>query len=126
MSKNKDYTKYSREIKNADEPVETKDVYIVTEPVETKDVHIVTEPVAEEVVNEPKCIEPLPPKSGHVTECIKLNVRKEPSTNAEVIGTVNRGDSLIIDPSPFGDFYKVITPYGVEGYCMKKFVYVND
>lgn len=122
MSKNKDYTKYSREVKTTtDEVVEVKvDDVINTEAV-------ITEPVvAEEVVNESKHIEPLPPKSGHVTECIKLNVRKDPSPNAEVIGTVNRGDSLIIDPSPFGDFYKVLTPYGIEGYCMKRFVYIND
>ena len=118
MSKNKDYTKYSREV------IEVKDEVNI-EPNAVKEV--IAEPVVvEEVVNESKTIEPLPPKTGHVTECIKLNVRKEPSPNAEVIGTVNRGDSLIIDPSPFGDFYKVITPYGVEGYCMKKFVYIND
>ena len=121
MSKNKDYTKYSRENKTA-----TVTNASTEEVVEVKDENI-AEPVAvEEVVNETKHIEPLLPKSGHVTECIKLNVRKEPNPNAEVIGTVNRGDSLIIDPSPFGDFYKVITPYGVEGYCMKKFVYIND
>ena len=115
MSKNKDYTKYSRETKAAtDEVIEVKE-------------EVVTEPIAvEEVTNESKRIEPLPPKTGHVTECAKLNVRKDPSPNAEVIGTVNRGDSLIIVPSPFGDFYKAITPYGVEGYCMKKFVYIND
>ena len=126
MSKNKDYTKYSRENKTAnvtnastEEVVEVKDDIVAEE--------VIVEPAAvEEVVNESKHIEPLPHKSGHVTECIKLNVRKNPSPNAEVIGTVNRGDSLIIDPSPFGDFYKVITPYGVEGYCMKKFVYIND
>lgn len=118
MSKNKDYTRYSRENKTVTDTdasvVEVKEE-VVTEPVEV-----------EEIVNETKIIEPLPPKSGHVTECIKLNVRKYPNSDAEVIGTVNRGDSLIIDPSPFGDFYKVITPYGVEGYCMKKFVYIND
>lgn len=114
MSKNKDYTKYSRENKTVTEPVVVEEV-VATEPV-----------VAEEFAKESKVIDPLPPKSGHVTECIKLNVRKEPNPNAEVIGTVNRGDSLIIDPSPFGDFYKVIIPYGVEGYCMKKFVYIND
>ena len=115
MSKNKDYTKYSREVKTTVDINPSMVEEVTTEPV-----------VVEEVVNETKHIEPLPPKTGHVTECVKLNVRKDPSPNAEVIGTVNRGDSLIIDPSPFGDFYKVITPYGVEGYCMKKFVYIND
>lgn len=126
MSKNKDYTKYSREIKTATVTnAPTEEVVEVKDEVDTEEV--IVEPTAvEEVVSESKHIEPLPPKSGHVTECIKLNVRKDPSPNAEVIGTVNRGDSLIIDPSPFGDFYKVITPYGVEGYCMKKFVYIND
>ena len=118
MSKYKDYTQHSRENKIVTDTdasvVEIKEA-VVTEPV-----------VVEEDINETEHIEPLPPKSGHVTECVKLNVRKEPSPNAEVIGTVNRGDSLIVDPSPFGDFYKVITPYGVEGYCMKKFVYIND
>lgn len=126
MSKNKDYTKYSREVKTTVDTIPSMVEEVVTEPVASEEV-FVTEPIAvEEVITESKHIEPLPPKSGHVTECVKLNVRKEPSPNAEVIGTVNRGDSLIIDPSPFGDFYKVITPYGVEGYCMKKFVYIND
>lgn len=125
MSKNKDYTKYSRENKTVTDTNPSMVEEVVTEPVVVEEA-VIAEPVVEEVVNESKRIEPLPPKTGHVTECVKLNVRKEPNPNAEVIGTVNRGDSLIIDPSPFGDFYKVITPYGVEGYCMKKFVYIND
>lgn len=52
-----------------------------------------------------------------------LNVRKEASKDSDIIGIVNKDDSLkIIDE--FGDFYKVLFN-GVEGFCVKEFISVE-
>lgn len=63
---------------------------------------------------------------GVVTECAKLNVRKEPSTEADVVTTLLLGTEVMVDIFESTDeFYKVTTEAGVEGYCMKKFINVN-
>lgn len=56
-----------------------------------------------------------------------LNIRKEPSTNAEVIGIVRVLDELRINEKNSTDeWFAVCTASGVEGYCMKKFVDINQ
>ena len=99
MSK-KDYTRYSknqekvREIQNG-----------VATP----------EPVVEE--------EPAKMKNGIVTDCVKLNVRKEPNTDAEIVCVIAGATEVAIDEANSTDvFYKVCTAAGIEGYCMKKFI----
>lgn len=66
------------------------------------------------------------PKIGTVTDCIRLNVRKDPNTNAEIICEVSAATDLMIDEEQSTDtFYKVFTAAGVEGYCMKRFVTIK-
>jgi len=80
--------------------------------------------VFEEVV-EGQVEPPAPPFVGSVTKgCAKLNVRKNPSVDAEVVHVLNEGDGFFIDDkNSTWDFYKVQLPsLTVEGYCMKKFV----
>ena len=61
--------------------------------------------------------------AGVVTECLKLNVRKEPSTDAEVLTTIDALSSVMVDIDASSDaFYKVHTEAGVEGFCMKKYI----
>lgn len=65
-------------------------------------------------------------KIGKVSDCKKLNVRKFPDTSATLVGVIDEGAEVMIDKDASTlMFYKVCTEYGVEGYCMKKFITVE-
>lgn len=55
-------------------------------------------------------------EKGKVYNCVKLNIRKEPKADAEVVGTID-ADSTVTILDEAGDFYKI-----ENGYCMKKFI----
>lgn len=58
-----------------------------------------------------------------VIDCHRLNIRERPTTYSRVIATVAIGTKLeIIDRKKAGNFYKVVLPNGIEGFCMKDFV----
>ena len=118
MSKHKDYTRYS----NREQRTETK----LMEEVETQVANTEFEaPVAEEVFAEQiSFVEPtVEPKKGVVTDCLKLNVRKEPNSEAEVISQITAATKLVVYENESTDkFYKICTYSGIEGYCMKKFI----
>ena len=64
---------------------------------------------------------------GVVTDCLKLNIRKEPHKDSEVVAIVTCLDELRIDPdASTDDWYAVCTTAGIEGFCMKKFVTVRQ
>lgn len=64
-------------------------------------------------------------KAGIVTDCLKLNIRKDPNPSAEIMATVDALTELkVYDSFKHADFYKVCTASGIEGYCMKKYVAV--
>lgn len=100
---NQDYTKFS---KHVEEPVDT--------------------PVVLDNVSEVETVETEQPeelKHGVVTDCARLNIREEPNRESEVLGIVNAKDELVIVESESTDeFYKVLMPAGVEGFCMKRYV----
>ena len=55
--------------------------------------------------------------------CTALNVRKEPSLEAEIICSINSGSKLVIDETgSTDDWFKVCTETGAEGFCMKEYV----
>lgn len=96
----------------------------VVEPVEVKEESAVGEAKVEEptpVVEQPK------PESkqltGNVAGCAKLNVRKEPNKDAEILAVINEGAEVVINKiKSTMDFYSVCTAAGIDGYCMKKFI----
>lgn len=95
-----DYTKYSKNPQETAEPV-----FKPIEPIEVK---------PEDTT-----------KSGAVTDCAKLNVRKQPNKDAEVVCVISVATELLIDEAESTkDFYKICTAAGVEGYCMRKFITV--
>ena len=63
-------------------------------------------------------------KIAVVTNCTKLNVRKEPSKEAEVLCVIKESEKVTLsnEEASYEDFYKVITSTGVEGYCMKQYI----
>ena len=117
---NHDYTKYANQ-NLSEEVVES----VVTEE------PVVEEPVVPEVeVVEEETVTPEPPAEpvyGVVTECVKLNVRKEPDVSADVLTTILLGTEVLVDEAnSTEDFYKIVTGAGVEGFCVKKFININS
>lgn len=69
----------------------------------------------------------LEPIYGRVVDCSRLNIRKKPTVNAEVLTTVKKDSELILDLIKSNEkWFKVCTTSGVEGYCMKQYVTVED
>lgn len=69
------------------------------------------------------------PIIGIVSDCVRLNVREEPSMSADVLMTIDAGSEVQIIETINGDasetsFYKIITVCGMEGYCMQKYINV--
>lgn len=82
---------------------------------------IVSEAVVESV--EPVVVKPI---SGIVVDCKKLNVRKAPNINSDVVRVIAKGTEVGIDPAGGNeDFYKVSVTATCTGYCMKKYISVE-
>ena len=91
----------------------------VDEPVIESNKPVVNEEPAEVVESDPVVI-------GMVTDCLKLNIRKEPNKNSDPVCVIDALSELVIDlnESTF-NWFKVETKDGVKGFCMKKFVSVR-
>ncbi len=60
---------------------------------------------------------------GVITNCLNLNVRKEPKADADVLTIIPALSKVQVDTGASTDeFYKVWTETGIEGFCMKKYV----
>lgn len=64
---------------------------------------------------------------GIVSNCGKLNVRKEPNINSDIICEALSKSELLIDLDGSTDeWFKVCTAAGSEGFCMKRFVAIRQ
>lgn len=60
---------------------------------------------------------------GLVRDCANLRVRKAPDDKAEVLGIVPVDTEVMIDEEEStGEFYKVYTDSGLEGFCMRQYI----
>ena len=127
---NKHYTQYSKF--SGEEPmlvndpefeVEEENKEKVEEPIEGQ---IVIPEVEPEPVSDPEpSVEPENRKFGKVSNCKKLNIRKLPSRDAEIVSELIEGSEVMIDEKESTAlFYKICTEHGIEGYCMKNFIKV--
>lgn len=117
----------NKNYKNYNSISSTKPAEEVVEPVEVKEEVKVEEPtpVVEEVKPESTPVVKPEPKqlTGNVAGCAKLNVRKEPNKDAEILAVINEGAEVVINKiKSTMDFYSVCTAAGIDGYCMKKFI----
>lgn len=102
-NKNRDYTKFSTDNYKPEEPA----------------VEVVENETAEIEV----CGEPVVSKVGKVVDCVKLNVRKLPNRNAEIVCELKKGDHVeVYENDSTVEFYKVCTYVGIEGYCVKHYI----
>lgn len=131
---NKDYTKYAKingqaieEIVETEvEPVVEPEVvtcgFVVVEPAES-----IFEPATTVAIEAEPEVEPEPEvpqrKTGRVFGCAKLNVRKAPNANADVVCELFCHTEVEIDEEESThDFFKVYTASGIEGFCMKTYI----
>lgn len=129
---NKHYTQYSKfsgeEPMTVNEPeledeeaVEEK----VDEPIDGQIVIPEVEPIVPEPVIPEPVVEPENRKFGKVSNCKKLNIRKLPSRDAEIVSELIEGSEVMIDEKESTAlFYKICTEHGIEGFCMKQFIKV--
>lgn len=62
------------------------------------------------------------PVLGVVADCVKLNVRKSPNPNAEILFVIGKDSDVLIDiDESTADWYKVYVNEQ-EGFCMKKYI----
>lgn len=127
---NKHYTQYSKF--SGEEPMLVNDPGLevedtveekVDEPIEGQ---IVIPEVEPELVSDPEpVVEPENRKFGKVSNCKKLNIRKLPSRDAEIVSELIEGSEVMIDEKESTAlFYKICTEHGIEGFCMKQFIKV--
>lgn len=122
MSKH-NYSQYSDKKKTNNQPKPNK----AAEPI---DMPVTKAPLVPEVKMEVELVQEtiktttLPKDvTGVVVNCAKLNVREEPSIDAEVVCVLDVMSEIKIDAAKSdNEWLKVYTGTGVEGYCMRKFV----
>ena len=127
---NKHYTQYSKF--SGEEPMAVNESELeVEEAVEEKvdepiEGQIVIPEVEPEPVSDPEpVVEPENRKFGKVSNCKKLNIRKLPSRDAEIVSELIEGSEVMIDENESTAlFYKICTEHGIEGFCMKQFIKV--
>ena len=127
MSK-KHYTQYSKF--SGEEPETEVEEETVEEerPIEGQIVipEVESEPVFVSPMSEVEpVVEPENRKFGKISNCKKLNIRKLPSRDAEIVSELIEGSEVMIDEKESTAlFYKVCTEHGIEGFCMKDFIKV--
>ena len=58
--------------------------------------------------------------SGTVVDCVKLNVRSDPSPSAEIVGVLAVNTKVNVDTRMTTDeWFYIYTEAGVKGYCLK-------
>lgn len=117
------YTQFSKDSENVNDNIVSLTVNqnkVFNEKIETED-----------IVTEPTVIEEGDAKlMGVVSGCAKLNVRKEPNVNADVLCVIKKGDEVefnMEEESTYDDFYAIITTgkIKVKGYCMKEYISIK-
>lgn len=60
---------------------------------------------------------------GVVVDCTRLNVRANPTTDADIVCVLDVHSEIEIDVNKSTDeWFYICTAAGMEGYCMRKFV----
>lgn len=65
---------------------------------------------------------------GTVTDCAKLNVRSvaDDSSPDSIIATIDAMTEVEVDPAASTDkFFKIRTGDGVEGFCMREYIFLH-
>lgn len=64
--------------------------------------------------------------NGKVINCAKLNVRENPSLDADIVCVLNVNAEIEINvEKTTNEWVNVYTETGIEGYCMRKYVEIH-
>lgn len=119
--KNPNYHNYSQYSK----PNEENEKTMVKENFDVKEVteEAVEESVEETTENKSNESTKLTPVPIGVVKSLRLNIRRRPDIDSDPLCVVEKGYKLKIDKNyENDDWFKVVTPDNVSGYCMLKFV----
>ena len=96
-----------------------------TTPVDVENQQVIEETVVEQATDE--TVAPAPVLRGVVCKCDKLNVRKDPNTASKVVCVINKGTTVVInEEKSTKDFYAVDVNPHTSGYCMKKYLAIEQ
>ena len=110
MSKNKKHKEYA--------PLVVEEIPVATEEMLVDSVVL---PYTETEENKPAVYTVT--KAGTVTNCSRLNIRKEPSLDAEILRVIKNGDDVeILDESTLNGWLPVLLSDGTKGYTMKDYI----
>ena len=111
---------YSDDNTTVDEILEESDVEVMEESTMHSGEEVNAEIHEEFVeVSEPK------ERIGTVN-CALLNVRVSPTTNSSVVCVLDFGAKVSITDDSDDEFYNIYTETGAYGYCMKKFITIEE
>ena len=123
MSKNHYHNYNAISNKKSDESSESIETKISVNDEEVENTKVETTVTTD--VTEPES-EPPKPVLAYVSGCVRLNIRKQPSLNSEIVGILNADDVVEIDHDESTDsFYKIVSPKAV-GYCMKQYITIEE
>lgn len=65
-------------------------------------------------------------KTGFVTNCERLNIRKEPTVESDVETVIDKDTKIrVYEEESTDDFYRVSVKDSVVGFCMKKYIKIK-
>jgi uncharacterized protein YgiM (DUF1202 family) len=106
-----------REMSNRPVDADNKNT-VVNETVETEveeTVAVKTEEVMPETV------------MGTVIKCVQLNIRKDPDIKSDIACVISEGSKVVIRSETLPDeWFSVTTSSGVEGFCMSKYISIEQ
>lgn len=99
-----DKEKKKEEMKTEEKPVDDKEIITEKKSTMREEKHTVV-------------------KKAKVIDCVRLNIRETPDTQAKILTTVNVGVEIIVDDaSSDKNWCGVKLPNGLKGYAMRKFL----
>lgn len=125
---NKNYTKYSNpnfSNRPKKETVEKKEIVRepVTEVESVKEAFVESKPAESTNYEAPTNVTT---KTGTVYNCSRLNVRKEPRKDAEIMTQIPKSTVVEIDYDKSTNlFYKISISSGIKGFCMRDYISVD-
>lgn len=98
-----------------------------TQPKQEEIVDQIAAKVEEEIASVPEELEVPATMTGRVINCGKLNIRMNADPTSKVLCTVDVGSELTVYSETLPDeWFKVTTKSGVEGYCMSKYITIEQ
>ena len=99
-----DKEKKKEETKTEEKPVDEKEIIVEKKSTVQEEKHAVA-------------------KKAQVVDCVRLNIRETPDTQANILTTVNAGVEIAVDDaSSDKNWCSVKVPNGLKGYAMRKFL----